>query len=46
MAFFTLLSATPLLIAVVSLYGLVSDATLVEYNLNRLAEISPTTSAW
>jgi membrane protein len=41
LAFFALLSATPLLIAVVSIYGLVSDPSLVEAQVNRLAEILP-----
>ena len=41
LAFFALLSATPLLMAVVSIYGLASDPSLVEVQVNRLAEILP-----
>jgi membrane protein len=41
LAFFALLSATPLLIAVVSIYGLASDPSLVEVQVNSLAEILP-----
>jgi membrane protein len=41
LAFFALLSATPLLIAVVSIYGLASDPSVVEVQVNRLAEILP-----
>jgi membrane protein len=41
LAFFALLSATPMLLAVVSIYGLASDPTHVEDQLNRLAEILP-----
>jgi membrane protein len=41
LAFFALLSASPLLIAVVSIYGLVCDPSVVEFQVNRLAEILP-----
>ncbi|MCL2449814.1 MAG: YihY/virulence factor BrkB family protein, partial [Polyangiaceae bacterium] len=41
LAFFALLSATPLLIAVVSVYGLAFDPAVVEVQVNGLAEILP-----
>lgn len=41
LAFFALLSASPLLIAVVSLYGLVCDPSVVEVQVNRLATLLP-----
>lgn len=41
LAFFALLSASPLLIAVVSLYGLVCDPSAVEAQVSRLAPILP-----
>jgi membrane protein len=41
LAFFALLSATPLLMAVVSVYGLVFDPAVVEVQVNGLAEILP-----
>lgn len=41
LAFFALLSASPLLIAVVSLYGLVCDPPMVEDQVNHLATILP-----
>jgi membrane protein len=41
LAFFALLSATPLLIAVVSVYGLAFDPAVVEVQVNALAEILP-----
>jgi membrane protein len=40
-AFFALLAGTPLLIAVVSIYGLVSDPATVEQQVNYLAKILP-----
>jgi membrane protein len=41
LAFFALLSASPLLIAIVSLYGLIADPLAVEDQINRLATILP-----
>ena len=41
LAFFALLSATPLLVAVVSVYGLVSDPVDVERQVNALGELLP-----
>jgi membrane protein len=41
LAFFALLSASPMLIAIVSVYGLVADPSLVEDQVNRLAAILP-----
>jgi membrane protein len=41
LAFFALLSASPLLITIVSLYGIFSDASVVQDQVNRLAEILP-----
>jgi membrane protein len=40
-AFFALLSGTPLLIAVVSIYGLISDPATVEAQVNHLAKLLP-----
>ena len=41
LAFFALLCATPLLLAVVSIYGLVSDPVAVERQINGLGEFAP-----
>jgi membrane protein len=41
LAFFALLSTTPLLGALVSIYGLVSDPSQVEKQVNALAEVLP-----
>jgi membrane protein len=41
LAFFALLSASPMLIAIVSLYALFADPSLVEDQVNRVATILP-----
>jgi membrane protein len=41
LSFFALLSASPLFIAIVSLYGLAADPSLVEDQMNHLATILP-----
>ncbi len=41
LAFFALLSGTPLLVAVISIYGLVSDPAVVERQINALGDFMP-----
>jgi membrane protein len=41
LAFFALLSGTPLLVAIVSIYGLASDPLAVERQVNALGELLP-----